>query len=203
MPKSLAFEPKPAIEKLSISIRKDIRGKYESDKDELEASIGELLGASFHVEINTNEVLAYNPPGLTSSVGAMFKRYVEDYISALEAYLEKFGDEGKIHFLEAVSRFELTLPVNELGDQETTISADIKDGVFRILFHHERLGYNKNSLSDFFSKAVESIQRAGYSIVAKTSIEEHFHSEIEELMAEIGEILAMPDVVLDPDFEEN
>ncbi|KAG6854500.1 hypothetical protein C0991_006102 [Blastosporella zonata] len=203
MPKAPAFVPKPAIEKLGLAIRKDIRDKYESEKDELEAAIGKLLGVSFHVEINANEVLAYNPENSNSSVGAMLKRYVEGFISALKWYLDKFGDEGKVHFNDAVTKSELTVNVNELGDKGDTISADVKDGVFRILFHQDKLGYNQNNLNEFLLKAIESVPRAGFSIVAKTSIEEHFKSEIDEVQAEIGEILAMRDVVLDPNFEEN
>ncbi|KAG6916038.1 hypothetical protein DXG01_008662 [Tephrocybe rancida] len=196
MPKAPAFTPKPALEKLGLAVRKDIRDKYESEKEDLEATIGQLLGVTFNVAIDANQVLAYLSPDNRSSIGSMFKGYVEGFVSALKSYLEKFGDEGKTYFNEAVTKSTLTLN----GD---TISADIKDGVFRILFNHERLGYNVNYLNDFFLKAIESVPRAGFSILAKTSIEEHFNSEIEELTAEIGELLAMPDVVLDPNFEEN
>ncbi|KAG6828264.1 hypothetical protein H0H92_008607 [Tricholoma furcatifolium] len=202
MPKAPAFVPKPAIEKLGLAVRKDIRDNYESQKEELEATIGKLLGVSFNVDINANEVLAYST-STNSSAGGMFKRYVEGFISAIKWYLDKFGDEGKNYFNEAVVKAELTLHVNELGDKGETISADIKDGTFRILFNHERLGYNTNNLNDFLLRAVESVPRAGFSIQAKTSVEEHFNSEIGELTTEIGEIIAMPDVILDPNFENN
>lgn len=40
-------------------------------------------------------------------------------------------------------------------------------------------------------------------MIAKKSIQEHYLDLIDDLTATIGEILAMPDVVLDPNFEEN
>jgi hypothetical protein len=52
-------------------------------------------------------------------------------------------------------------------------------------------------------KAIESAPREGFALVTKASIENDYNSEIEEVIAEIAEILAMPDVVLDPNFEEN
>ncbi|KAG6838389.1 hypothetical protein H0H93_006895, partial [Arthromyces matolae] len=77
------------------------------------------------------------------------------------------------------------------------------DGVFRILFHHQKLAYNQNYLREFLLKAIEDVPRAGFSIVAKNSIEEHYTSEIDDVTTAIGEILALPDVVLDPNFEAN
>ncbi|KAG6909389.1 hypothetical protein DXG01_000689 [Tephrocybe rancida] len=203
MPKVPPFVPKPAIEKLPLAVRKDIRDKYEADKEELETTISELLGTPFHVKINANEVWAYNPPDSNTSAGGVLKRYVEGFIDALKWYVEKFGDEGKAHFNEAVTQSELSVNVNELGEKAETISADVKDGVFRILFHHTKLGYNQSYLRDYLLKAIESVPRAGFSIVAKNSIEEHYNSEIEELTTTIAEYLALPDVVLDPNFEAN
>lgn len=52
-------------------------------------------------------------------------------------------------------------------------------------------------------KAIESVPREGLSLVAKTSIETHWNSEVDDLTTEIGEIIGIPDVVLDPNFEEN
>ncbi|KAG6915223.1 hypothetical protein DXG01_012642 [Tephrocybe rancida] len=221
MPKAAPFVPKPAIEKLPLAVRKDIRDNYEAEKEDFETAISELLGSPFHVNINAGEVWAYNSDSGTSAGGLLkrlaiyiggirliadlhlFTSYVEGFIEALKWYIEKFGDEGKTHFNEAVTQSELTLNANELGDKAETIDADVKDGVFRILFNHTKLGYNQSYLRDYLLKAVESVPRAGFSIVAKNSIEEHYNSEIEDVTTEIGEILAIPDVVLDPNFEAN
>jgi len=203
MVKPAPFVPKPAIEKLPLAVRKDIRDNYESEREDFETQIAELLGTPFKININAGEVWAYNPPDSNTSAGGLLKRYVEGFVDALKWYVEKYGEEGKVHFNEAVTQSELSVNVNVEGDKAETISADIKDGVFRILFHHQKLGYNQSYLRDYLLKAVENVPREGFSIVAKNGIEEHYTSEIDDLTKEIGEILAMPDVVLDPNFEEN
>ncbi|KAG6816497.1 hypothetical protein H0H87_005579 [Tephrocybe sp. NHM501043] len=222
MPKAVPFVPKPAIEKLPLAVRKDrrrpfvhrlqtkfanvlitVRDKYESELEDFESTISEILGLPFHLKINANEVWAYNPPDSSYSAGSMFKNYVEGFIDALKWYVEKYGDEGKVHFNEAVTQSELSLNVNDQGDKAPTISADIKDGVYRILFHHTKLGYNQNDQRDGLLKAVESVPRAGFSIVAKSSIEKHYTDNIDDVTATIAEYLALPDVILDPNFEAN
>lgn len=113
----------------------------------------------------------------------------------------------------------MALGVNELGDQvplhrfvayfiltlgkAEAISAEVKDGIFRILFAEKRFGVYQSYLSDHFLKAIEAAPREGFSLVAKHSIENDYDAEIEELTEKIGSILNMPDVVLDPNWEEN
>ncbi|KAF8888555.1 hypothetical protein BD779DRAFT_1672232 [Infundibulicybe gibba] len=139
------------------------------------------------------------PPRRLSS----FNIYAEGFLSALTSYLDTYGDDGKTHFNDAVTQSELAVAVNPLGDEGETISATVKDGVFVILFHHTRLGYSMGSLGDCLLAAIEAVLRPGFSLVAKHSIDEHYNAEIDELTQEIGNILNMPDVVLDPNFEEN
>jgi len=42
---------------------------------------------------------------------------VEGFIYALNRYVDQYGDDGKLHFNGAVTKSELGLAVNELGDQ--------------------------------------------------------------------------------------
>lgn len=90
-----------------------------------------------------------------------------------------------------------------LGDKAPTISSEIKDGVYRILFKHDSFGYNAYDVYDSLVPAIEAVSREGFSLRAKHSIEHDYKSEIEDVQQEIGEILAIPDVILDPNFEEN
>ncbi|RDB28048.1 hypothetical protein Hypma_002190 [Hypsizygus marmoreus] len=203
MARAAPFTPLAPLEKLPLAVRKDLRDNYESEKAALEAKISEMLGTPFKININPNEVWAYNPADNNTSAGGLIKRYVEGFISALEYFLDKHGEEGKTHFNEAVTKSELTVNANELGDKAETISADVKDGVFRILFHHKKLGDNQRYLRDYLLKAVEEVPRAGLSIVAKTSIENSYNSEIDDVTSAIADILNIPDLVLEPNFEEN
>jgi len=154
------------------------------------------------INFNANEVWAYADAGSTEA-GNNLVGYVEGFISALDSYLEKYGEDGKKHFNEAVTQSEITLGVNELGDDAPAIDAEVKGGVFRILFSHTKFGLWQSYLSESFLKAIEAAPREGFSLVAKHSIEEEYEPEIEDLTKEIGEILAMPDVILDPNWDEN
>ncbi|TFK32333.1 hypothetical protein BDQ12DRAFT_773579 [Crucibulum laeve] len=203
MPKRAAFTPKPSIEKLPLAVRKDIWDNFESKKTDFESEIGKLLDTAFTININANAVWAYAEGLSASSAGGTFSGYVEGFISALKGYLEKYGDEGKSYFNSAVTQSELALVVNSLADEAETISADVKDGVFRILFRQDRLGYNQSWLNDHFLNAIEAVPREGFSLIAKHSIENNFNADIGSLTQEIGEILALPDIIIDANFEEN
>ncbi|KAJ7638124.1 hypothetical protein B0H17DRAFT_1216831 [Mycena rosella] len=197
------FTPKPALEKLPLAVRKDIRDKYDENKADLESQISTLLGTSFTLQINPNEVVAYVKEDSRVSIGGMFTSYVNGFISALKSYLEKYGEDGKAHFNAAVSKAQLSINVNEQGDNGPTISADVKDGVYRILFNHDRVGYNMSSQNDWILPAIEAAATGGFSLQAKNSIENDYNDQIGDLQKEIGQITGMADVVLDPNFEEN
>lgn len=197
-----AFTPKPALDKLPLAVRKDIRDKYDENKADLESQISKLLGTSFTLEINPNEVVAYVKEDSRVSIGGMFTSYVNGFISALKSYLEKYGDDGKAHFNAAVSKSQLSINVNELGDSGPTISADVKDGVYRILFNHDRVGYNMSSQNDWILPAIEAVPTGGFSLQAKSSIES-YNDQIGDLQKEIAGITGIPNVALDPNFEEN
>ncbi|KAJ6518893.1 hypothetical protein C8R45DRAFT_1084963 [Mycena sanguinolenta] len=192
MPKAIPFAPKPAIAKLPLAVRKD--------KD-FQARIKELTGVDFTININAAEVWAYAAADNTAA-GTCFSGYVEGFVSALKAFMVKFEDNGKEFFNAAVTQSELTLTVNTLGDKAGTIDSAVKDGVYCILFHQERLGYNQSWLENTMLPAIESAPREGFSLSAKSSIENDYESEIEELQEEINKLCGA-DFTLDPNFEEN
>ncbi|KAF6764283.1 hypothetical protein DFP72DRAFT_419398 [Ephemerocybe angulata] len=202
MAKKNVFTPKPRVEKLPLAVRKDIRDNYDSKKEELEAKATELLGTKFTINFDPPEVWAYATDS-TSSAGSIFAGYAEGFVSGLKSYLEYYEDLGKDYFNKAVTQSEVTLNANPLGDEGETITADIKDGVFRILFRHDKLGYNQSWLDQsYFSKAVDAVTTETFSLKAKSSIEKEWEENYEDLTKEIGEILAIPDVVLEPNFVE-
>ncbi|KAJ7236280.1 hypothetical protein B0H12DRAFT_1256692 [Mycena haematopus] len=201
------FTPKPALEKLPLAVRKDskFRDKYDENKADLESQISKLLGTTFTLAINPNEVVAYVKEDSRVSIGSMFTSYVNGFILALKQYLEKYGEDGKAHFNAAVSKSQLSIHVDELGDDGKTISADVKDGVYRILFNHDRVGYNMSSQGEFMLPAIEAASTGGFSLQAKNSIEKDYDSQIGDIQKQIAEItgIAQSELVLDPNFEEN
>ncbi|CAK5268647.1 unnamed protein product [Mycena citricolor] len=202
MPKQ-TFSPKPAIEKLPLAVRKDIRDKFDGNKADFEEQLSKLLGVTFTLAYNPNELAAYVKDLDRTSVGNTLSGYTNGFISAVTSFLEKYGEDGKTHFNEAVSNSQLTIAVNSLGEGAPTISADVKDGVFRILFQHERFGYNITSQSEIILPAIEGAARDGFSLQAKNSIEKHYTEEIDSLKKEIEAITGISGVILDPNFEEN
>ncbi|KAJ7911482.1 hypothetical protein B0H13DRAFT_1875765 [Mycena leptocephala] len=221
-----SFTPKPALEKLPLAVRKDSKfisfdlSKILANIPHSPRQISKLLGTSFTLAISPNEVVAYVKEDSRVSIGGMFTSYVNGFISALKSYLEKYGDDGKAHFNAAVSKAQLSvnvsflksqletvsqsfIKVDEQGDSAPTISADVKEGVYRILFNHERVGYNMSSQNDWILPAIEAVPSGGFSLQAKTSIEKDYNDQIGDLQKEIAEITGIKDVVLDPNFEEN
>lgn len=79
----------------------------------------------------------------------------------------------------------------------------MKDGVFRILFKQDRFGLNQSWLADPFVKAINGGPHDGFTLLVKHSVETEYNAEVEDTQAEIGKILNLPDVVLDPNFDEN
>ncbi|KAJ7334268.1 hypothetical protein DFH08DRAFT_303266 [Mycena albidolilacea] len=115
--------------------------------------------------------------------------------------MTKFDENGKSFFNEAVTQSELTLTVNPLGDKGETISSAVKDGVYCIMFRHDRLGYNQNWLDDTMLPAIESAPREGFSLSAKSSIENEYEAEVDETRDEINKLCGT-EFTLDPNFEE-
>ncbi|KAF7356513.1 hypothetical protein MVEN_00984800 [Mycena venus] len=160
--------------------------------EDFKARIKELLGTDFTINIKAEEVWAYAQEGNTSA-GTCFAGYVEGFISALKNFINKYEENGKTYFNNAV---------NPLGEKGETISSDVQEGVFRILFRHDRLGYNQSWLDESILPAVQSVPRDGFSLSAKHSIEHDYEGDIEELQQEINTICGTV-FTLDPNFEEN
>ncbi|KAL0949187.1 hypothetical protein HGRIS_009265 [Hohenbuehelia grisea] len=195
------WTPSPAVEKLPLAVRKELRDDWESVKGDHEAKISELLGKPYVLAFNANEVYPYADSSSSKEYpGRVFVGYVEGLIAAIQWYLDEFEEDGKIHFNDAVSKGEITLVVDEKGSDGPVCSADIKDGVFRIIFRYDCLGYNQQSTKDYIVAAVDSVPREGFPVEVKNSIRSYYDPEIDEVRQQIADILALPDVVLDANF---
>ncbi|KAF9261886.1 hypothetical protein L218DRAFT_868882 [Marasmius fiardii PR-910] len=203
MPKTPAFTPKQPIEKLPLAVRKDIRDNYEAQKEEHEKTISDLLGNTFKLALNPNEIWAYNEDSSNMRAGGVLTGYVTGFIYCLKPYVEKYGDEGKTHFNSAVTESELRVGVNPLGDKAPTIDCAVRDGAFWILFHPTSLGYNQDYIYDELLAAVEAAPREGLSIRAKHSISEDWEEKIDDLKEELVGVTGISDLDLDPNFDEN
>ena len=65
------------------------------------------------------------------------------------------------------------------------------------------MAYNQSWLDkNNFVKAVDAATTEALSLKAKASIEKEWDENVDDVTKEIGAILNLPDVVLDPNFEE-
>ncbi|KAF9525071.1 hypothetical protein CPB83DRAFT_944566 [Crepidotus variabilis] len=202
MPKN-TFIPKPRLEKLPLAVRKDLRDNFETKKADWESEIAGQLGFPLSINFDAQAIWPYAEENGATGAGTIFAGYIDGFMYALKSYIENFGNLGREYFKHAVTNNELSLIPNEKGDDAEAITADVKDGVFRIVFHYKRLGYNQSWLNDPFIKAIDQAPHEGFSLTAKHSIEAHYNEEIEDVHEAIAKILNLPDVKLDPSFDEN
>ncbi|KAG7448504.1 uncharacterized protein BT62DRAFT_1003222 [Guyanagaster necrorhizus] len=206
MPKTPNFTPKAPIEKLPLAVRKDgkfpIRDNFESKRADFEAQITKLLGTDFKINYNVGAIWAYNQDD-RSSAGYILSSYTEGFISALKYFLDKYASDGKDYFNAAVTQSELSIRVNTLNDKAPYISSEIQEGVYWIFFKPDCLGTNTGSLGDSLLAAVDTAPGFVFSLQAKHSIDETWEEEYEDLTQEIAELTGIPDVKLDPNFEDN
>ncbi|KAJ8091743.1 hypothetical protein PM082_020978 [Marasmius tenuissimus] len=202
MPKA-KFTPKAPIEKLPLAVRKDLRDSYEVQKEDWEKTISDLLGVSFKLNMNANEVWAYNTDSNNTGAGRLLAGYVEGFIYCLKRFVETYEDEGKAHFNAAIAESELKLGVDPLGDDAPYIGCTVKDGSLWILFQHTSLGSNQNYVYDALLAAIEAAPREGLSLRAKHSIAESWEEKIDDLKEQLVAVTGISDLILEPHFEEN
>ncbi|PPQ84754.1 hypothetical protein CVT24_002668 [Panaeolus cyanescens] len=89
--------------------------------------------------------------------------------------------------------------------QASYIDADVVGGVFRILFKQDSFGSNQSYLYDEFVNAIDTAphEHTPFSLKARHSIATDYNKEIDAVQAEIGSILKIPDITLEPNFEKN
>ncbi|KAJ3570559.1 hypothetical protein NP233_g4323 [Leucocoprinus birnbaumii] len=198
MPRS-TFTPKEPITKLPLAVRKE-RTSMKQKKGEIEARIATALKITkFTFNLNPNKLWAYNT--FDQNAGNI---YVEGFANALDAFIEYYGEEGVSEFNTVVTKAELTVTVNEEGEDAPTITARVQDGVFQILFQQERLGYNTSLLGrDEILTAVDSVHRQGLAFEAKASITQNWKPECDDVRGALAEILDIQDIKLDPNFKDN
>ncbi|CAK5268831.1 unnamed protein product [Mycena citricolor] len=200
----MSFTPKPLVEKLPLAVRKDVRDKFDGNKADFEEQISKLLGISkFTLAYNPNLLAAYVKDLDRTSLGNMMNEYSKGFIYLLKHFIDSYGEDGKAHFNAAVSKAELTVNVNEVGDSAPTIAGDVQDGVFRLLFHPARVGYDITSQEEVILPAIEAAATGGFALEVKNSIKKFYSPGIDAVRTEIEELTGISGVILDPNFEEN
>jgi len=183
-----------------------VRDSWESEKPSLADKTSKLLGETYTLEVDINQVYAYAEDGYAkTSPGAMIHSYFESFVYHLGRYLETYGDDGKKSFNECVSTRKITF---EVDDAKTVhyCGCDIKEGRFRILAGETYLGTNINDACYYMVKAVEAAEAAtgggGLSVGAKGNVKETVDKEFPDLEKQFSEILGTK-ITLDANLEAN
>jgi hypothetical protein len=95
--------------------------------------------------------------------------------------------------------------------EETTFTyggLHIKDGVLRLVFAERSLAVNVNDVSQGFQEALKSAaassgSASAFNINARQSVRESYDPEIGAFQKTIGELVGVPDIKLNPNFEQN
>ncbi|KAJ7051819.1 hypothetical protein C8F01DRAFT_1237017 [Mycena amicta] len=113
---------------------------FENRKHELHAQLKALLGPDYVVDIDTRAVWQFVQMRSRRDFGTLLWLHVEGFISALQKFITMYGEPGRTCFNGVVTQRKITLSANPHGIYSDTISATIRDGVYRILFHPDRFG---------------------------------------------------------------
>jgi len=193
---------KAPLDKLPLAVRKDIRDNYETPhKANLEKQISDLLGRPYTIDVNLNECLAYST---TAQNGDALNNYFKYFITRLDTYVNKHGEEGKTHFNEAVSNSKISIAVEPTGEKSST-TGKVVDGVYVIHFPQDYWGSWQQISDDDFLKAIDEVPRADNALplIVKNGIKNDYDSKIDKVRKDLGETLAIPDLIIQPNFDAN
>ncbi|KAI0397975.1 hypothetical protein F5Y17DRAFT_256931 [Xylariaceae sp. FL0594] len=203
----------PPVEKLPLALRKSVRDSWDVKKAGVEKKISDILGVEWTIDVNPNQIFAYAKPDnayVQQNLGSCLYEYFDDASRRLEDYENAYKQEGIDEINTICHAHVMTLDVDEEG-RFSYCGADVKDGKLRLVFNPERLGAN---ISDALSREVlakalneapapEGSAAPPLSFAARSSIRKEYDPKIDAVRARVGEILAKPDIKLNPNFEAN
>ena len=195
----------------------------------MEEKISELLGVPWTITANANLIYANaDDESYKSRVGSVIMwyvvlrkpcldilpqpahskiRYMEPFADNLKQYIEKFGDDGKEELNSTCAQHQV-----EFGPQDKTTftygGLDIVEGVLRLVFAPSNFASNVSDVSSDISGALKNAAAASggsskFNIVARNSVREDYDPKIEDVQEEIGGLVGVADIKLNPNFESN
>lgn len=173
----------------------------------------EILGTEWTIVINPLAVWPYADESYAKErLGSCLASYVDGAISQFKQFADKYGDDGKQELNTIAYKHQLNL---EYDDKKTFsyCGPAIQDGQLVILFSEKYLGTNTyDAFYDaYLQKALNSAppqpsangNPPPMSYAARISIKQNWDPKIGDLQKQIGALLEMPDIKLEPNFESN
>ncbi len=145
---------------------------------------------------------------LQCSLLIFFSSYFEGAIYRLKEFVDNYGEDG-LNELNAISYAHvMTMDLDE-AKQFSYCGADVHEGKLRILFGENYLGTNIDSALDrqILLKALNDAPApegsdVPLSFAARMDVRREYDPRAEEIRTQVAEILARPDIKLNPNFED-
>ncbi|RMZ86778.1 hypothetical protein DV736_g5994, partial [Chaetothyriales sp. CBS 134916] len=205
----MAATLKPAAEKLSLAVKKNLRDKWETKKPGFEQELSDLLGEPWTITTNPNLIYANaEDPEYQNRIGEVITWYINRLVDNVRQFVGKFGDDGKADLNSTVTQH-----VVDLGPQDSTSftygGLVVEKGVLRLVYAAPRyFAANTDSVSQDIAGALKTANAASansqaYNLVARNSVRDDYNSKVDEVREKIASLVGVKEIKLAPHFEEN
>ncbi|KAI1097862.1 hypothetical protein F4804DRAFT_326310, partial [Jackrogersella minutella] len=199
----------PPVEKLPLSLRKNIRDEWDTKKSSIEQQLSDILTVQWTVDVNPNQLYAYATDGYAKeSLGSCIASYFEAAVYKLKEFVANAGEHGLKELNAICYSHIITIDLDD-AKRFSYCGADVHEGKLRILFAPNNLGTNiddalsRNVLLNALNEAPAPTSGAAtLSFAARSNIRNEYESKVEEIRTKIGQILEKPDIKLTPNFED-
>ena len=132
---------------------------------------------------------------------------MEPLFSNLGMFLSKFGDNGRWELNTVCWAHQIVIAPDESG-KVLDCGCDVKDGVLRLTFNEHHLGGNASYASQDITGALKNAPpppsgTGSINFIARHSVSANYEPKIEKLRSAIGELLGVPSISLNPNFQHN
>ncbi|RMZ77742.1 hypothetical protein DV737_g4199, partial [Chaetothyriales sp. CBS 132003] len=200
---------KPAAEKLSLAVRKNVRDEWEAKRPGFEQELSDLLGEPWTITTNPSLIYAnVEDSAYQSRIGEVISWYIERLVDNVKQFVSKFGDDGKAELNSAITQH-----VVDLGPQDSTSftygGLVVENGVLRLVYAAPRsFAANTNSVSQDIAGALKTANAASdsgkaYNLVARNGVRDNYDSKVDEVREKIAWLVGVKEIKLAPHFEEN
>ena len=198
---------RPAVEKLPLAARKSFRDDFDAKKAEWEQAFSAVLGVPWTVEVNPNELYAYAADSSDSSLKSEPGKAAADYfvkgVEKLKEFEKQYGATGVAALNAQAPTHVVTLQQDDATDSSSCV---VRDGALAITFKDEQFGsWVSSALGDLPAAidAAETSTNGPNSFLVRHSMEQFYEPKIEAVRTRIADILAIPDVMLNPRWAAN
>ncbi|KAJ6789756.1 hypothetical protein PWT90_06777 [Aphanocladium album] len=191
----------PPAEKLPLAVRKNIRDKWESKKDEFEKEFSDILGEKWTIDINPNAIYPYGADGsyAKESTGAMI---ADCAIWGLRRYVEKYGDDAKQEINKVASTHTLVMDLDVDKKVSYCGCGITSSGQLAILWEDGNLASNLDQVfgENSITTALNDVPSEGMAYETRLDIQQVYEKKIAEVNQNINTALKK-DFTFEPGFE--